>query len=173
MMKISKRINFFVLGIECDFCTPSISDMKFDVSSGWLKQEYPTKDLSDVKRIEFPAGTLADVSLFNPEGAVIGNLWALLCQCATAMKEENVDQKQLTYTFTEPTFVRVVSPDVPYIKINAVSMNVEVRHIRETRRLAMSNFAQWVLHELNSDKSHCFAATPSVTALLPSKGKTR
>jgi hypothetical protein len=63
------------------------------------------------------------------------------------------------------------SPVIPCLKINAVSMNVEVRHTRETRRAEMSpsNFAQWILRELNSDKSVWFAATPSVIALLPNK----
>jgi hypothetical protein len=161
--------NFFVWGIECDFCNPTVANIKFDVSSSWLKQEYPAKDLSESKQFEFPPGTtFSDVNLFNQEGAVIRTFWDLVCEYARTMKEENIDQKQLTHAFTEPTFVQVMSP-VPCLKISAVSMNIEIRHTRETRRLKMSNFAQWILHELNSDKCHWFAATPSVTAKLPNK----
>ena len=116
---------FIVWGFDWDICTPSISDLRLDVSSSWLKQEYPTKDLSDVQRLEFPPTPLTEFALYNQEGAVIGNLQVVLSQCATAMRDESVDQKRLTHTFTEPTFIRVTSPVIPYLKINAVSMNVE------------------------------------------------
>jgi hypothetical protein len=154
--------SLFVWGFDWDICTPSFSGFQFDVSASWLKEEYPAKDLSDVRRLEFPATPLTEIYLYDQEGKIIKSLQVLFLECAKAMRDEGVDQKRLSHAFTEPTFIRVASPVIPYLKISAVSMDVEVRHMRETRRLNISNAAQLVLHELNRDRNYFFAATPSV-----------
>jgi hypothetical protein len=154
--------NLYAVDFVWDVCTPEFSGMNFDVSQSWLKQEYPEKDLSDVKRVDFDPTPLNEIVLYNQDGAAVGNLHELFLRMAGVMKEESVDQKRLSHAFTEPTFIRVPSFEIPQLKIDAVSVNVEIQHSHHTRRAKMSNFAQLVLHQLNSDRKWWFAATPSV-----------
>jgi Restriction endonuclease len=154
--------NTYALGFVWDVCTPQFSGMKFDVSQSWLKQKYPETDLNDVKRVDFAPTPLNEISLYNQDGVAVGNLHELFLRMGEAMKEESVDQKWISHAFTEPTFIRVASLDIPQLKVDAVSMNIEIQHSHHTRRGKMSNFAQLVLHQLNSDQKLWFAATPSV-----------
>ena len=154
--------NIYAVGFVWDVCTPQFSEMKFDVSQSWLKQEYPEKDLSDAKRVDFAPTPLNEIFLYNQDGVVVGNLHELFLRMAGVMKEQSVDQKWISHAFTEPTFIRVASLDIHQLKVDAVSVKVEIQHSHHTRRAKMSNFAQLVLHQLNSDQKLWFAATPSV-----------
>lgn len=156
--------NAIALGLAYDVCTPHYSEIKLDVSSNWLKQEYPAKDLSGVR--QFPPEPLTDIALCNQEGTAIDNLYGLFSQLIAGMREEGVDQKRILHTFAQPTFIRMASWAIPYFKVDGLSVNVEIRHRHELHRLKMSNFPQLVLHELNSDRKLWFAATPSVISLF-------
>ena len=154
--------NVYALGFAWDVCTPQFSEIKFHVTPGRLKQEFPTKDLGDSKHVDFPVAPLTDIILYNQEGTSVDNLQTLFSKLIEGMREEKIDQKRVSHAFTEPTFIRVVSLGIPHLKIDAVSANVEIQHSHHTRRAKMSNFAQLVLHQLNSDQKLWFAATPSV-----------
>jgi hypothetical protein len=162
---VGEDVNFenaYAVAFVWDVCTPHFSEMKFDVSTSWLKQEYPTTDLGEFKHADFPATPLTDIILYNQEGTSVGDLQTLFSKLIEGMREENIDEKRVSHDFAEPTFIRMPLWVIPYFKINAVSVYVEIRHTHQTRRAKMSNFAQLVLHELNSDRKLWFAATPSV-----------
>ncbi len=163
--------NLFAWGVTRDICTPHFSEINFGVSKSWLEQEYHSQDLSNVKRLENLSTPLTDMTLHNQEGTAISNLQTLFSEFAAAMKEEGVDQKQMSHIFPVPTFIRVASAAIPYFKIDTVSVTVTIEHSHQTQRLKMSNFSQLVLHELNRDRTQFFAMTPSVTADLSSKDK--
>jgi hypothetical protein len=58
------------------------------------------------------------------------------------------------------------------IKIDAVSVDVEIQCRHEVVRMRMDQFPQWVLRQINSSSVERFGATPAVASLLPEK-KTR
>jgi hypothetical protein len=64
----------YALDFVFDVCTPHFSGMNFDVSQRWLKQEYPEKDLNDVKRVDFDPTPLNEIALYNQDGAAVCNL---------------------------------------------------------------------------------------------------
>jgi hypothetical protein len=136
--------------------------MNFVAPQGWLEQEYPEKDFSDVKPLDFGPTPLNKIALYNQDGAAVDNLHELFLRLSGVMKEESVDQKWVSHAFTQPTFIRVPSLNIPQLKIEAVSVNIEIQHSHHTRRGKMSECAQLVLHELNSGQKVWFAATPSV-----------
>jgi hypothetical protein len=158
--------NWFARGFEFDIYTPRFLEINFDVSASWLKQEYPTKYLSGVKQIHFPPKPLTEIALYNLEGAAVGTVQSVLSQFVEAIKGEGVDQKLVSHIFAEPTFIRIIPSDFPYVKINGLSARIEIKHSHETARTKTSNFDQLILHELNSDQSHWFAATPAVISLF-------
>jgi Restriction endonuclease len=165
--KESEELNLkrsYALDFVFDVCTSHFIGMNFDVAQSWLEQECPEKDFSDVRRLDFGPTPLNEISLYNQDGAAVGNLHELFLRLSAVLKEESVDQKWVPHAFTEPTFIRVPSLDIPQLKIDAVSVNVEIQHSHHTRRGKMSNFSQFVLHQLNSDQKWWFAATPSVLA---------
>jgi hypothetical protein len=162
--------NLFAWGVTYDVCTPHFSEINFEVSTSWLKQEYHSKDLSNVERLDRLSTPLAEMTLHNQEGTDTSNLQTLFSQFAAAMKEEGIDQKRVSHVFSEPTFIRVASATIPCFKINSVSVSVKIEHLHQTQRLKMSNFSQLVLHELNRDRTLFFATTSSMPAVLPSKG---
>jgi hypothetical protein len=155
-------VRTYALDFVFDVCTPHFIGMNFDVSQSWLEQEYPEKDFIDVKRLNFGPTPLNEIALYSQDGAAVGNLHDLFLRLSGVLKEESVDQKWVSHAFTDPTFIRVPSLDIPQLKIDAVSVNVEIQHSHHTRRGKMSNFAQLVLHQLNSDQRWWFAATPSI-----------
>jgi hypothetical protein len=156
----------FALGFDWDICTPYFSEINFNTPANWISQEFPQVDLSGGNRINFPVTPLADISLCNEGGAVIGNVQKLFSELAAGMRKEGVDSKRVSHDFPEPTFIRMSSSAIPYFKVQSVSVNIEVRHSHQTRRVKMSNFSQLVLHQLNSDRTWWFAATPSVVSLF-------
>ena len=157
----------YAMDFVYDVCTPHFSDINFDIPRTWLEQEYPTQDLSDVRRVEIPLATLTDILLYDQKGAAVSNLQVLFSRLIEPMKEQGVNQKELSHDFAEPTFIRVTSSLVPcLIKVNSVSANVNIEHRHETRRGKMSGFSQLVLRQLNSDQTWWFAATPSAISSL-------
>jgi hypothetical protein len=115
-----------------------------------------------VKRLEHPPTLLTAVTLHNDEGTAVGDLYKLFCGLITEMRDKEIDEKRFCHTFTEPTFFRVPTAAIPYIKLESVFFTATITHRYETRRLKMSNFTQIALHELNQDRSWFFAASPSV-----------
>jgi len=160
----------YALDFIFDICTPHFVGMHFDVSQSWLEQEYPEKAISDVQRLNFGPTPLNEIALYNQDGAAVGNLHELFLRLSGVLKEENGDQKWVSHAFTEPTFIRVASLDIPQVKIDAVSVNVEIQHSQQTRRGKMSDLAQLVLHQLKTGQKVWFGATPSV---LPGSGGSK
>ena len=74
--------------------------------------------------------------------------------------------------FEAPTFILSGSSSTPRIKIDAVSVDVEIQCRHEVVRMRMDQFPQWVLRQINSGSVERFGATPAVASLLPEK-KTR
>lgn len=165
----AKAQNVCALGFDYDVFTPDFSSIKVDVSTSWFRSQYPTTDVSELNKLSPPSAFLSEIHLYDHEGATVGNLAAVFKQLAMNMNEEGVKQKRATHAFEPAVFLRTTSPLIPYVKADAVSVDVKINYRREIRRGRNASVAQWILHNLNSNNTDWFAVTPSVTALLPSK----
>jgi hypothetical protein len=153
--------NIIALGFEVDLFTPEFSDVNFGVSTSWLNHEYPTVDAETRGQI-LPLPALHEMQLYDSEGTVVSSLGILFREMAQVIQKEGLEQRRSTHTFEQPTFIRVAAPLLPYLRVNDVSVTVKIDHKHEIRRGKMSNFAQWMLHELNSERKLYFAVTPAV-----------
>jgi len=163
--------NVHSLGFVIDVFTPEFSNIQFNVSTSWLQSEYPTTDARKIAELKLPDAFLHETYLYDEDRTISTNLAVVFRELAMAMNKEGVEQKRVSHVFQQPTFARTDSSLIPYVKIEAVSVDVKIEHKQEVRRGRMANFAHWVLHELNSGKTDWFIATPSVTSTLPIKNR--
>jgi hypothetical protein len=161
--------NVYALGFVVDVFTPCFSNINFEVSTSWLRSEYPTMDFSKIGEVKTPEAFLHEKLLYDKDRAVASNLAVVFQELAMAMNKEGVEQKRASHVFQKPTFIRTDSLLVPYTKIDAVSVDVSIEHKQEIRRGRMANFAPWVLRQLNSGHTDLFLATPSATSSIPTK----
>jgi hypothetical protein len=155
-----------------DVFTPSFSNLHFDVSASWLQSRYPTTDVPEIRKLSVPSAFLHEITLYDQEGASIGNLATIFQHVAQDVEKEGVEEKRATHIFQQPTFIETDSLLIPRVKIDTVSVDVKIGHRHEIRLGRMANFPQWVLRELNSGSTDWFGATPSVASLLPRKSPT-
>jgi len=157
------------LGFVWDIFAPKFSEVRFEPSASWLQQEYPAIDCSTLGSRYLPSTFLHKVELFNEEKAAIGNLAVLFREIAQAVNSEGLASKHVRHVFQPPILIRTDSLPIPYVRMDAVSMDVKIEHSQDVRRGQKADFTEWVLRELNSGKTEWFLATPSVRSLLPSK----
>ena len=149
--------------------TPDFSKIHFDVSKSWLQTQDAATNETNLAELTLQSMILHEINLFDRDASAIGNVAKVFQQLAMAMNKEGIEQKRATHVFETETFIQTTSPVIPYVKVDAVSVNVKISHRLETRRGRNANFAQWVLHELNSGRTVWFAATRSVTSSLPDR----
>lgn len=85
---------------------------------------------------------------------------------AQDVSKEGLTEKRVTHKFEKPTVIRTSSLLVPTIEIESISADIKIEQGRAVSRARISNFAEWLLHDLNTNKTHWFAVTPSVIAQL-------
>jgi Restriction endonuclease len=158
-----------VLGIIWDIFTPEYSNIQFEPSMSWLQQEYPAVDFAKLGTAHLPSTFLHKIEFYDEEKTSIGNLVAVFREIAQAMDNEGLTTKLVRHVFQPPILIRTDSLPVPYVRMDAVSMDVTLEHRQEVRRTRKTNFAEWVLREVTSGQTEWFLATQSVRAFLPSK----
>ena len=161
--------NMFAPRFVYDVFTPQFSNIQHKASIGWLQSEYPTTNVSEFCEVRIPDAFLHETHLYDEDRAVAGNLATVFQKLAMALEKEGVEQKRVTQVFEQPTFIRTNSLLIPYVKVDAVSVDVKIERRHEIRRGRIANCAQWVLRELNSGRTDWFVATPSASSLLPNK----
>jgi len=161
------------LGFDMEVFTPHISVNTFTTSTSWLKNEYPTEDTELLSTVTLPTALPQNRIFFDDKGAVIGNLSSVTQEIVESMKKDGVETRELNHVFEPAVFIDTGYPPIPRIKVIAVSVKVEIKRARGVVRTKMSNFAQLVLHQLNSDESWWFAATPKVISKLSKKKEAK
>jgi hypothetical protein len=156
-------------GFVWDIFSPEYSKVQFEPSMTWLQQEYPTVDFSRFGSPYLPTTHLYKIEFYNEEKVSIGNLADLFRGIAQAVNSEGLAFKQVRHVFEPPILIRTDTLAVPYVKMDAVSMDVKIEHRQEVRRGQKPDFTEWILRDLKSGKTEWFLATPAVRASLPSK----
>ena len=160
-------------GFDMEVFTPRISVIKFSIPDGWLKSEYPSEDIESLLTTNLPAAAPRDRTFFDDRSAVIGNLGSVTEAIVESMKNDGVETKEVDHVFDPPVFIDTGYAPIPRVKVIAVSIKVEIARTRAVVRTRMSNFAQLVLHQLNSDQKWWFAATPQVISRLSKNDQLR
>jgi Restriction endonuclease len=161
---------FYAMGFDYTVFTPTYSDIRFDASAGWLKEQYPGKDAVDITKKFAGINTpLHKNQLIDEFGESVGNIGKLFQELAQHVSAEGLTDKQVTHRFEKATFLCLPSPLLPTVKINSVSVHIRIDQRREVRRARMSNFTEWVLRDLFTKDTHWFAVTSTVSVLLPNK----
>jgi hypothetical protein len=155
-----------ILAFAWEIFTPYFSPINYVVSRDWLEAEYPTEDIGSLTEIKLPVVPPDKSLFFDDNGAVVSDLQTIRREISLGMRTEGVEKKQVTYVFEPAVFMETGSPRIPRAKVTGFSTNVEIKRTQELRRVKMPNFAQLVLHQLNSDKKWWFAATPQAISKL-------
>jgi hypothetical protein len=147
---VAAEDNFYGLGYGVNIFTPTYSKPEFNVSASWLQAEYPATDTSQIKALDFSPGPLHATHLYDAEGVVTGNLAALFQKLAKEAHQTGLLKMRVKQIFEAPTFILSGSSSTPRIKIDAVSVDVEIQCRHEVVRMRMDQFPQWVLRQINS-----------------------
>jgi hypothetical protein len=123
-------------------------------------------DVSTIREFDFSVPILLEILMVDENEVEVSNLAAIFGGLVEDMKKESVEKKRATHVFDPPVFFRTSSTLVPRVKTTAVSVTVEIEHRHELRRGKMGTFAQLILHQLNSDQSWWFGASPQVISKL-------
>ena len=157
------------LGFDIEVFTPHIHVITFTTSTSWLKKEYPTEATELLSTVTLPAALPQNRILFDDKGVVIGNLGSVTQGIVESMKKDGVETREVSHVFEPAVFIDTGYSPIPRIKVSTVLIKVEIKRTRGLVRTKMSSFAQLVLHQLNSDASWWFAATPKVISKLSKK----
>ena len=158
-----------VLGVVWDVFSPEYSNIQFEPSVSWLQQEYPAVDFAKLGTAYLPTAFLHKMEFYDEEKTSIGNLAVVFREIAQVVNSEELTTKHVRHVFQPPILIRTDSLPIPYVRMDAVSVDITIAHRQEVQRARKTNFAEWVLRELNSGKTDWFLATQSVRAFLPSK----
>jgi hypothetical protein len=161
--------DLYCMGFAWEVFWPEYSNIRFQPSLSWAQDEYPALDASGIYKITIPTWPLNELRIYTDGGEIVTNLLVLFRELAEALVKEGTDQRSVTHVFEKPSFLRTTSSLFPRIKVDSVSLDLKVERRSELRRAQMSNFPQWVLHQVNSGHADWFAVTPSAAALLPGK----
>jgi hypothetical protein len=156
----------YAMAFDYTVFSPTFSQINIGISTGWLKDNYPDMDTAVIRSGGLFSSVLHENELYDDSGEVIGNLGKLFQTIAQSVSNEGLSEKRVTHKCEVPTFIRTSSAQLPKIQVDSISTDIKIEQRREVRRARMSNFAQWVLHDLNTDKTHWFAITPSASAQL-------
>jgi hypothetical protein len=161
----------YSMAYEWDIYWPEYTNIKLQPSVDWLESNYPGANVCSVYEIQLSTWPLNEQNLYNEAGDVISNFLLFFCELAEGIVKEGIYEKLITHIFDQPTFVRTPSSSFPRVKVDSVSLDIKVERKHEIRRAQMANFAQWVLHQLNSGNSHWFGIMPAASARLSVGGK--
>jgi len=151
-----------ILGFTWTVFEPHFSDLTFHADRLWWEQDplRPDADLSAIKIQSMPFG---EVILYDESYSATSNLALVLQEVRSVRRVElegmsaaEVDKKPAIHVFERPTFLGPITTGlVSYLKVNSVSMNIEVQRTNLPIRMDsgfLSGFAQFVLHEMSSGK---------------------
>jgi Restriction endonuclease len=162
-----------VLGFVWEIFTPYFSPIKYDVPRDWMEAEYPIEDIDSLTEIKLPLVPPDKSLFFDDKGSVVSNLQIVRREISLGMRDEGVEQKQVAYVFEPAVFIETGSSRMSRVKVTGFSTNVEIKRTEVLRRVKMPNFAQLVLHQLNSNKNWWFATTPEVISKLSKRKKDK
>jgi hypothetical protein len=115
----------------------------------WLQQEYPKVDFSKFGSPYPPSTHLHKIEFYDEEKAPIGSLVDLFRGIAQAVNSEGLTFKQVRHVFEPPILIRTDTLPVPYLKMDAVSMDVKIERRQDVRRGQKPDFTEWILRDLN------------------------
>lgn len=145
-------VSEIALAVDFTIFEPQFSNIQFYADLPWFEQENPSSviDKSDIK-LSVPG------ILYDESHNAIGNIEEILRKAVEGMKEENVDKKACVSAFEHPTFIRTTFEHMPYLKVTAVSFDVDIHTRHQPPRFIFSKFVQFVLHEIHSGETRTFA----------------
>jgi hypothetical protein len=137
------------LGTRYTVFEPRCSELTFGLDRPWLEQNN-----LDISAVRFPPSLFRDIALFDGGQSAVSNLELVLRQEIEIMKEQGVDRKHVVHTFEPPTFLGPEFTGVSYVKVDAVSVNIEIQTTHVPLRFDASKFVQFVLREVTSGGTH-------------------
>jgi hypothetical protein len=139
------------LAVDWTIFEPHFLNIQFYADMPWFEQEARSSEI-DKSDIQL---SLAGI-LYDESHSAIGNIEDIRRKAVEGMKEEKVDKQHVVSTFQHPTFLRTTSEQMPYLKVTAVSFDVELHTRHQPPRFIFSKFVQFVLHELHSGETRTF-----------------
>jgi hypothetical protein len=157
--------NIISTGFNFEIFSPQFSDLNFTISGKWVQDEFPSLGIEHAKTLDIPSIQPRERLFFDEHGAEVGNLSLVFGE----MKRDQSEKKSVTHLFKPPVYIQTGDTLIPRAKVIGVSVSVEIIRTDCLRRARPSTFTQLVLHQLNSNQSWWFGATPQAISKL-SKG---
>jgi hypothetical protein len=153
------RIQPGVLVFEIIVFDPVFSDGTFQYDVSWLQEQ--KKRIGDrvvtemvSQRIE---GLPHEIGFYDESGNTTGNLQKIYTSFVEEMREKEIVSNRMLHRFSAPTFLKVSSQALPYIKIDGLSSYVTLEprapHISYAKAKEMVNY---ILRNLTSGEEKVF-----------------
>jgi hypothetical protein len=145
-----------VLYFDYDIFTPHYSDIVLEVDREWRQAKYPLIDNAALPTLAFPSVTPSARLFYDSNQVVASDLGLVFREILGVMQREGVHNKRAQHVFTEPTFVPSSLPGIPHVKINSVTVTMEVRKSHQRRLAQKQDFAEFVFQNLITGKTQRF-----------------
>jgi len=89
-----------------------------------------------------------DIPLYDAEGDQTGTLRDIYAHLVKEMMEQGLFQRDATTTFQQPTFMRISSLQVPFMKVTGISTTIDIRRT-VSRRVGLPSFVDFILKNLS------------------------
>lgn len=139
---------------------PIFSELRFECDQYWLKEQKEYHDdqiLSEIVSQQIIARP-RDVKLYDASGSIIGDLQEIFSSFVKEMRIEATMNERKLRKLQVPTFLKIPSQALPYIKISAVSSNVLLKQ-REPYEVPfrIAKLVHFILRNINTGTEEVFA----------------
>jgi hypothetical protein len=143
------------IGLKTTVCEPHYSNIEFQIDPAWFDQNLATTQ-QDKSRIRLHPLPILQVILYNQDKNPVSNLETIVRQEVAAMKDEQLDRKHVVHVFDSNTFLGPPCTMKVFIKVNKVSLDLEIQVTHTPARFNLSKFVQLVLREIPTEKTRIF-----------------
>ncbi len=135
------------MGMKATIFEPRYSNFAIQIDSTWFASNPDTANI-DKSSLSLRPLPVLEVNLYDQNRSPIGNMEALVRQEVDLMKSEKLNQKHIEHTFDTPTFLGPESTGNLFLKINKVTLDLEIVVTERPPHFDLPGFVKLVLREI-------------------------
>ncbi len=157
-----KAVEELAMGIRMQLFNPKFSNVIFEISGPSLREALSGTGL-DIGKFKLNTLPFLQTILYDKGHQTVSNLDVIMRHELAVIKGEQATQKHVVHTFENETFLGPEGTGGCFVKVNKVSVDVEIEVTEREPQFKLTKFVQLVLRDLSSDKIESFLAQKVVT----------
>jgi len=144
------------MGLRSAVFQPHYSSFLFQIDSAWFNKNFA--DGTDATQIELNTLPNPEVIFYDQDLTPKCTLDEVVRQELGIMKDAKLDRKHVEHVFIGETFLGPPQTNDIFVKVNKVAFDLDIQVTVTPARFNLSNFVQFVLREIPSEKTRTFLA---------------